>query len=63
VKKGQLLVELASRLREFVKPRPPLGVGGSEQAAVRSRSMRRPRRRCILAWRYVVVWSGPSKSS
>jgi hypothetical protein len=29
VKKGQLLVELAPRLREFVEPRLPLGVGGA----------------------------------
>jgi hypothetical protein len=27
--KGQLLVELASRLREFVKPRTPLGIGAT----------------------------------
>jgi hypothetical protein len=29
VKKGQLLIELAPRLREFVESRPPLGVGGT----------------------------------
>jgi hypothetical protein len=34
VKKGQLLVDLAPCLREFVEPRPPLGVGG---AVARSR--------------------------
>jgi hypothetical protein len=34
VKKGQLLVELAPCLREFVEPRPSQGVGG---AVARSR--------------------------
>jgi hypothetical protein len=34
VQQGLLLVELASRLREFVKPRTPLGVGA---AVARSR--------------------------
>jgi hypothetical protein len=34
MEKGQLLVELASRLREFLEPHPPLGVGG---AVARSR--------------------------
>jgi hypothetical protein len=29
VKKGHVLVKLAPRLREFVKLRPPLGVGGT----------------------------------
>jgi hypothetical protein len=29
VKKGQLLVELAPRLRELVEPRPSLGIGGA----------------------------------
>jgi hypothetical protein len=34
VKKGQLLVELAPRLRELVEPHPPVGDGG---AVARSR--------------------------
>jgi hypothetical protein len=63
VKKGQLLVELAPRLREFVEPRPPLGVGGTEPALVRSCSLRRPRRRCIPVWGHAIVWFVPSESS
>jgi hypothetical protein len=29
VKTGQLLVELAPRLRKLIEPRPPLGIGGA----------------------------------
>jgi hypothetical protein len=63
VNKGQLLVELASRLREFIESRPPLGVGGAEPAPIRSCSMRRPRRRYIPTWGQVVTWFVPSESS
>jgi hypothetical protein len=62
VEKGQLLIELASRLHEFVEPRPPLGVCGAESVPVRSCLMRRPRRRCIPAWGHVAAWSVPSES-
>jgi hypothetical protein len=62
VEKGQLLVELASHLCEFVESRPPLGVGSAEPAPIRSCSMRRPRRCCIPTWGHVVVWSVPFES-
>jgi hypothetical protein len=55
VKKGQLLVELAPGLREFVESRLPLGVGNAEPALVRNCSMRRPRKRCIPVWGHVVA--------
>jgi hypothetical protein len=62
VKKGYLLVELASPLCEFVESRPPLGVGDAEPASVQSYSMRRPRRCCIPTWGLVVAWFVPSES-
>jgi hypothetical protein len=37
--------------------------GGAEPAPVRSCSMRRPRRHCILAWRHAIAWSAPFESS
>jgi hypothetical protein len=60
MQKGQLLVELASCLREFVESRAQLIVS---TAVARSCSMQWPRRRCTPAWGRDVARSVPSESS
>jgi hypothetical protein len=49
VNKGQLLIELALGLRELVKPRSSLGVGGTVLTPVQSYLMLRPHRHCTPA--------------
>jgi hypothetical protein len=64
-KKGQLLVELAPCLCEFVEPRPPLGVGGTvARSRIRFGATRRRGHADIAfpMWGHAVAWVVPSES-